>query len=174
MDQWSTIADMVEAARQGDATAWARLVDEFAPMVLAVARRHRLSQADVDDVFQVVWIRLVENLDKIREPARLAGWLSTTTRREALRVAARPTVTEFTDLVGDDSAEEAVMHDLDHAEVLTALKRLDQRCRDLLDAIIVRELSYDAISTQMQMPVGSIGPTRQRCLERLRQSMVTA
>ena len=86
MDAVGTVAELVEAARWGDQSAWDRLVERFLPLVHSMASRHRLTPADADDVNQTVWLRLVEHLDDIRDPSALAGWIATTTRHECLRV----------------------------------------------------------------------------------------
>ena len=82
----SVVIDLVAAARDGDKQAWDALVERYAPLVWSICRRHRLSRADADDVAQSVWLRLVDQLDRVREPAALPGWLATTTRRECIRV----------------------------------------------------------------------------------------
>src|SRR3954462_14793229 len=83
------VEELVDAARAGDAAAWDALVDRFLPLVTAVIRRLRLSAADADDVNQTVWLRLLEHLDRLREPRALPGWLATTARREGLRMLKR-------------------------------------------------------------------------------------
>ena len=88
MDTTDPLATLVHAAREGDQGAWDAIVDRFLPLVGAIIRRHRLSEADGDDVSQTVWLRLVEHLDALREPDALPGWIRTTTRNECLRVLA--------------------------------------------------------------------------------------
>ena len=82
----SSVGDLVARARDGDRQAWDALVERYAPLIWSICRRHRLGRADADDVGQSVWLRLLDQLDRVREPAALPGWLSTTTRRECLRV----------------------------------------------------------------------------------------
>ncbi|HZG95557.1 MAG TPA: sigma-70 family RNA polymerase sigma factor, partial [Mycobacteriales bacterium] len=81
-----SLTELVRAAADGDQRAWNALVDRFSRLVWAVARQHRLSEADAGDVAQATWLRLVENLASLREPEAVGGWLATTARREALRV----------------------------------------------------------------------------------------
>src|SRR5271156_894846 len=91
------ITDLVTRARNGDKQAWDALVERYAPLIWSICRRHRLDHADADDVGQSVWLHLVEQLDRIRDPAALPGWLATTTRREcsrALRAARAPDTAE--------------------------------------------------------------------------------
>ncbi len=168
----------MRAARDGSPVAWTALVDRFSPMVLAVARRHRLNSADVDDVYQVVWLRLAENLDRLRDPDRIAGWLATTARREALRLATRPN-TEVTSIDLDLLAGSGTDADqrLADEEVAVAVAQgfaaLGERCRRLLTDLLVNELEYTEISARLGIPVGSIGPTRKRCLQKLRGLLLT-
>src|SRR5271157_2778323 len=82
----SVVIDLVADARNGDKQAWDALIERYAPLIWSICRRHRLGGADADDVGQSVWLRLVDQLDKVRDPAALAGWLATTTRRECVRV----------------------------------------------------------------------------------------
>jgi RNA polymerase sigma factor (sigma-70 family) len=173
-DSWIETGRLVEAARDGDAGAWQELVDRYAGLVLGVARKCRLSPHDVDDVYQVVWIRLVENLGRIRRPERLAGWLAVTTRREAIRVQNTRRGTSLYAEPADPSAEEVALDELDDAEVLDALHTLDEKCRELLRLAIVEERSYHEIADALDMAMGSIGPSRQRCLDRLRNRMAVS
>src|SRR5690348_15710683 len=82
----SVLTDLVARARSGDAQAWKALVERYTPLISSICRRHRLDRADAEDVSQSVWLRVVAQLDKIREPAALPGWIATTTRRECGRV----------------------------------------------------------------------------------------
>lgn len=168
--------DLVRAAREGDAGAWDALVDRFGSRVRAVARSYRLSPADADDVFQVTWLRLVANLDRIREPERVGAWLVTTAAHECLRVLRR--AGRFAP--GDKDWEEALFDegpDVD-AGVLTterdqalwaAMGMLSAACQRLLRLLAADPPpSYEEVSAALRMPIGSIGPTRRRCLSHLR------
>ena len=174
------VAGLVSAAAEGDEAAWNRLVERFAGLVWHVARSHRLADSDASDVSQTVWLRLVESLPRLREPAAVGGWLATTTRNECLRVLRRSgrEVVEDADALHDrpseDASPEAVLELAeDRHLVRNALERLSDRCRTLLHALAYSpEDSYADVSAALGMPIGSIGPTRSRCLERLRRELV--
>jgi RNA polymerase sigma factor (sigma-70 family) len=173
------VSAAVEAAANGDRAAWSALVDRFTPLVWATVRAHRLSDADAADVVQTTWLRLVEHLERITDPERVGAWLATTARRESLRViagGARVTPTEALDDVADRTpgpAQAVALQERD-ATLWRALDRLGDRCRALLRLLVNDPPpSYDEISAAMDMPVGSIGPTRARCLARLRDEIET-
>ena len=172
---------MVERARDGDQTAWDQIVERYAPLVWSLCQRYHLARADADDVGACVWLRLVEKLDTIREPAALPGWLATTTRRECLRMLQaknRELPVEDHQRLADD-ANPAADDWLLEQERLIALRLayadLSERCRQLLKLLFADPVTpYDEISAILGMPVGAIGPTRQRCLGKLRASPVLA
>jgi RNA polymerase sigma factor (sigma-70 family) len=146
-------------------------------MVWSVARSFRLDDATAKDVSQTVWLRLVENLDTIHDPERLPGWLATTCRREALRVTrmqdrAIPTDFEY-DIEDERPPMEAMLiEDEEAREVVAAFHTLSDECRQLLRLLTAEPaLSYEEISELIDRPVGSLGPTRARCIERLRAAM---
>jgi RNA polymerase sigma factor (sigma-70 family) len=144
-----------------------------------VARGHRLSEADAADVSQTVWLRLVESLPRLREPAAVAGWLTTTTRHECLRLLRRSgrEIVDDDQLAllpaDDDLSPESVAEAHERQELVQrALDGLSLRCRTLLRALASSpDTSYAEISQALDMPIGSIGPTRGRCLEHLRKSL---
>lgn len=168
---------LVEQAVSGDSNAWDGLVDRFAGLVWSIARSHGLGASDAADVSQTTWLRLAEHLHTLHDPARVGSWLATTARREALRVA-KLGVREV--LVDPWSALDAYPSgdaELDSALVVRdrdlviqeALTLLPDRCRQLLLALAGDPpASYDDVVRRFGMPVGSIGPTRARCLEKLR------
>ena len=169
------LAADVAAAKGGDARAWERLVRGFTPVVRAVARRHRLGTHDQDEVTQRTWLALLRSIERIQEPDALAGWLQTAARRESLRVLRESSraipvgdvVTEET--VPDEAGE---LHDahLRRDSLRGAIRRFPARQRALLEALLAEPaLSYEEIGARLDMPVGSIGPTRARCLARLRR-----
>jgi RNA polymerase sigma factor (sigma-70 family) len=179
---------LVAAAARGDEDAWAAIVDRYAPLVWGVVRQFRLEQADAADVNQTVWLRLVENLRLLREPAALPGWIARTTRNECLRVLrvghrTAPfdplDATPVQPFAGAGSGDPAVDDRLLRAErqqaVREALADLPERCRFLF-GLLLREpaLSYEEIARRMGVPVGSVGPTRARCLDRLRRNPALA
>jgi RNA polymerase sigma factor (sigma-70 family) len=173
------VVDLVEGARSGDRWAWEELVRRFGALVSAVARRCRLNEADVAEVCQTTWLRLVENLDRIEQPDRLGAWLATTSRRESLRIATRRANMVASDTLAQMADAEAEMLDAGILKeeqamaIRAAADKLPPRCRRLLGLLMGREdLSYKEISELLAMPVGSIGPTRGRCLEHLRRLLV--
>jgi RNA polymerase sigma factor (sigma-70 family) len=174
------VAVLVEAAASGDQQAWNALVERFSGLVWHVARAHRLGTADAADVAQTVWLRLVESLPRLRDPAAVGGWLATTTRYECLRVlrlAGREVAEDSVELDrpsdNGQSPEAIVERGERRALVSQALDRLSLRCRTLLLALAYApDRSYAEISSALGMPVGSIGPTRGRCLEHLRRELV--
>lgn len=174
------VAALVTAAAVGDQSSWDALVDRFGGLVWHVVRSYRLGDADSADVVQTVWLRLVESLSRIREPAAVGGWLATTARNESLRVLrrkGREVVDDGTSLLDTpaddvDSPEAVVERAAVRGVVVTALDTLSERCRSLLRALAYSpDSSYADISASLGMPVGSIGPTRSRCLEHLRREL---
>jgi len=170
------VATLLEAAAEGDDRAWSELVGRFHGLLWGTARACGLSEADAADVTQTTWLRLAEHLGRITEPEALPGWLVTTTRREAIRVSKRarrpiPSVLLGAIDLGDDrSAADLVVRAERHQELRTAFRRLGERCRLLLAMLSADARdSYEEISTQVDIPVGSIGPTRRRCLTKLAQ-----
>ena len=179
-DDPSVIA-LVARAAGSDEGAWHELVDRYAPLVWSICARYQLSGADIEDVGQTVWLGLVEQLGKLREPAALPGWLATTTQRECLRVlkTAKKYEPFGTDPEEDKLAveadatviEELIISSERNALLRAALAELPPRCRQLLTLLLTDPpLSYAEISVIMRIPQGSIGPQRARCLERLRRS----
>ena len=167
---------LLAAAADGDAGAWNALVDRYASLVWSVARAHRLADADAADVSQTVWLRLVEHLDRVRDPDALGAWLATCTRREclrALRLGARELPTDDERRL-DAPAEDRPLAGLEHAERTSALwrafERLGTRCQELLRVLMADPApSYEEVGAALGMPIGAIGPTRGRCLEQLRR-----
>ena len=171
------VVDLVERARKGDKAAWDSIVERFAPLVWSVCHRHRLSGADADDVGASVWLRLVENLGGLREPAALPGWLATTTRRECLHlltVKNRQIPVEDLDLgrdTGPESDEWLLIEERRDA-LRQAFADLQERCKRLLSMLFGDPPSpYLEISATLEIAVGAIGPSRKRCLEQLRRSI---
>jgi RNA polymerase sigma factor (sigma-70 family) len=173
----ATHGELLARAAEGDQEAWDALVDRFSQMVWSIARGFRLDDATAKDVTQTVWLRLVENLDRITDPERLPGWLATTCRREALRVKGvreRMIPTEFEYDIADEkpSLEAMLVEDEQAREVLVAFKGLSEDCRQLLSLLCTDPpLSYEEIAEIVGRPIGSLGPTRSRCLERLKAAM---
>jgi len=168
----------------GDQRAWEAIVAEYSGLVWAIARSFRLSSADAADVYQATWLRLVENLTKIRDGERLGSWLSTTARREALMLLRRDrrqgaTVSiDLLDTVADDLApnvEAELLKREERASVWRAFAQLSAGCQQVLRVIFADPpRSYAELSTALDMPIGSIGPTRARCLSRLQALLTSA
>jgi RNA polymerase sigma factor (sigma-70 family) len=170
-----TVVALVTRAQAGDRGAWHQIVERYAPLVWSLCRRYQLSAADTDDVGAMVWLRLVERLDSLRDPAALPGWLATTARNECLTVLrVRGRQREF-DAERDDGAlpasDEWLLTQERHVALRVAFAGLSEQCRRLL-ALLFGDppAPYAAISDTLGLPVGGIGPNRQRCLDKLRRS----
>ena len=164
-------AALYTRAAAGDQGAWDDIVERYAPMVWSICTRFRLSDRDLEDVAQNVWLLLVEQLGKLPEPAALAGWLAAATRRECLRVAGASRRSEPPE--PPDAAvtgEEVIMAER-NAALRAALAELPASCQPLMDMLVSDPpYSYAAISTALGIPVECIGLRRARCLERIRES----
>jgi RNA polymerase sigma factor (sigma-70 family) len=171
-------ATLLEGARHGDQAAWDQLVARFNGLVWSIARGYRLDAADAHDVVQMTWLRLVENLNRISDPERLAGWLATTTRRECLQLLRkvrrdRPArrEDELTDIADPGAPVDAAMllDERDRA-LWRALASISERCQRLLRVLMASPPpTYKDVAAALDMSIGTIGPTRQRCLDKLRQ-----
>jgi len=177
------ILDLVARAKTGDKQAWDALVERYAPLVWSICRRYRLGAADAADASQSVWLHLVEKLGNFRDPAALPRWLVTTTRHECARLlraahgphAALPLDGEN---IGDDqapNAERELLAAERHAVLREALSQLPPRYQQLI-ILLTRDppVPYAQISATLDIPVGSIGPLRRRCLQRLRSAPAIA
>jgi RNA polymerase sigma factor (sigma-70 family) len=170
--------DLVSRIRAGDQEAWVALTDRYTNLLWSVARGMRLSRADAADAVQTTWLRLVERLDSLREPDFLGSWLVTTVRRECLatlrrgaKVRAVPQFWEDVSTSGDPLEETLLRQERD-AALWRAFGAMTARCQSLLRVLMADPPpSYDEVSVAFNMPVGSIGPTRQRCLKSLREIM---
>jgi RNA polymerase sigma factor (sigma-70 family) len=171
-------ADLVLAARQGDGRAYEELVERHRGQVWSAVRGFRLNDADAHDAVQMTWLRLVENLDRLNDPGRLGAWLSTTAKRECLRLIRRrnrevDTPEEFFAGVVDErdpGPEQQVTQDAMAELLWEFVAQLPARAQELLLAVTSADRpAYVDISKATGMAVGSIGPTRGRYLERLRK-----
>lgn len=173
----ASVPTLVESALEGHQWAWEELVGRFGGMISSVGRRYGLSAADVNELQQVTWLRLIENLHRIEQPERVGGWLATTARRESLQIlrrAARHTtgadqiLANLPDMHGPDL--DTLPSSEAREALLRAWERLKPRCRELLSLLVSDDVGgYRALSELLSIPVGSIGPTRGRCLEHLRR-----
>lgn len=171
------VTALVRRAARGDKQAWGGLVDQYGRLIWSVTVRFKLAESDAADVVQTTWMRLIENIDRIEQPDRVGSWLAATARNECLRhVTARKRlvlVQEDVEFDGADHHGPAVDEALLAAEraqvVREAMARLPAQWQQLLELLMADPpLSYAEISDQLGLPIGSIGPTRGRCLAKLR------
>jgi RNA polymerase sigma factor (sigma-70 family) len=178
------LTDLVTRARTGDKRAWDALVERYAPLIWSISRKSRLGRADAQDACQNVWLRLADQLDKIRDPAALPGWLATTTWRECGRVL-RAAHGPHTPVYAFDAenlpdqqagaAEQELLTTQRHAALREAFSHLPSDCQQLIALLIADPpVRYAEISVRLGIPVGSIGPTRSRCLNKLRRDPAIA
>jgi len=178
-DERSAVPGLVASAVAGDERAWNELVDRYAPLVMSVAARYQLSAADAQDVSQIVWLRLVEHLAELREPRALPRWIITTTGNECVRLLRAARRTELfnpstwipPDDVDHAGVDKAMLSAERRQALLQALAELPDHQRRLLLLLLEDPpLSYADISTRLGVPLGSIGPTRARAMQRLRSA----
>jgi RNA polymerase sigma factor (sigma-70 family) len=171
------VSSLVKRASDGDQAAWDALVERYTNLLWSVARGYRLERADAADVIQVAWLRLVEHLPRLRDPERVGAWLATTVRRECLQVIATrkrrggPVEDEILTSLPDDAppVDARVLADERDRALWQAFAGMPDRCQRLLRILMADPPpSYQDVAETLTMPVGSIGPTRARCLERLR------
>ena len=177
------VARLVGRAAEGDLQAWERLVDQYARLIWSITAEFKLVESDAADVFQTTWLRLLEHIDRLDYPDRVSSWLAVTARHECLRSLA----THKRVMLGHehDELDVAVPHAPEVDERLLARER-DQVVRDAMSHLPNRwqrllemlmadpPVPYAEISDELGLPVGSIGPTRGRCLARLRVLLQTA
>ncbi|MFF5106300.1 RNA polymerase sigma factor [Streptomyces sp. NPDC000134] len=177
------VGALVQSAADGDAGAWKALVEGLGPLVWSVVRAHGLSDADAHEVYQTAWFRFAQHLGRLREPEKAGSWLASTARHECLKVfraSRRWTPTDdpqVLDRISEDRTPEEAVLDSEEAAAQSERVRtlwqefeaLGERCRQLLRVLIASpQPSYQEVSAALGIAVGSIGPTRQRCLRRLR------
>jgi RNA polymerase sigma factor (sigma-70 family) len=172
-----SVSLLVTRAQTGDQQAWNALVERYAPLVWSICRRYGLGGADAADVGQNVWLALVDQLGNIRDPAALPGWLATSTRRECNRVLrtrssqAAVVVLDAANIPSQqtDIVEQELLVAERHAALREAFTGLPAGCQRLM-AMLIEDppVPYAKISAELGIPIGSIGPTRRRCLDKLR------
>jgi RNA polymerase sigma factor (sigma-70 family) len=168
-----TDADLVARCRTGDPAAWSALVERFSRYVFAISvQAFRLRESDAEDVFQEVFARTYEHLDKLRDDAAIRPWLGQLTRRlcvDRLRALAREDVSD--EDLEPPEADETLQH-LDEAlTVHEALTRLPERCREILDRFFARDESYQTIGETLDLPPGTVASRISRCLARLKEEL---
>lgn len=168
-------AALLQRAAGRDEHAWVELVGRFERVVWSVTHGFSFDDDTRHDVFQLTWLRLLDNLHQIRNPDRLAGWLATTARRECLAVVEASRRLVPTERLSEAEADtvrpgQALIHDEELAGLAEAFGQLGERCRQLLRLLTLDPpLSYKEIADLLAIPVGTIGPTRARCLDQLRK-----
>jgi len=175
---------LIERCRRQDAQAWSELVDRFQALVYSVARRHGLQTDDAEDVFVTTFQNLLRSIDRIESGAALPRWLAVTASRESLkliRISARTTDLDgdgmtLDEIVADEEirAEQSAIEADEAFRLRSALEKIGDRCRELLRMLYFEgDPSYQEIGTTLGMPVGAIGPTRARCIDKLRAVLKT-
>ncbi|MGA5817708.1 RNA polymerase sigma factor [Kitasatospora sp. NPDC094028] len=171
-----TLNELVDDCIAGNQDSWSRIVERYTPLIWAIARGHRLSTADCEDVSQTTWMRVIQHLGKLRDPEKLSQWIAVSARRESLKHIEK---SGRTSPVGDspvfDQSEPTENHPEEIAlakerdnEVLLAYCALSPKCQALLGLLVTDPpMSYDEISATLGMPRGSLGPIRSRCLAHL-------
>ena len=171
------VAALVRRAGAGDMVAWERLVEQYARLIWSITGEFKLVESDAADVAQTTWLRLLEHINRIQHPERVGSWLASTARHECLRcVAARKRIvlSQDEDELVDTAAsvpevDERLLADERAQTVRDAMSHLPRRSQRLLELLMADPpTSYTEISDELGIPVGSIGPTRGRCLARLR------
>lgn len=180
-DRFQTDHDLIQACRAGDARAWERLLDKYERLVFSISLNYGLTTDDAADVTQITFTILLQNLDSVPDGIRLAPWLATVTRRHTWRLLARnrrEAINPDEDLAGNETLG-GVTDPRERWELSEwlnyGLSMLDERCRQLLLALYfdAEQPSYEQVADQLKMPIGSIGPTRARCLEQMKQRLGT-
>jgi RNA polymerase sigma factor (sigma-70 family) len=171
------IVGWVRGAATGDLYAWNRLVDQYSRLLWSITASFKLVESDAADVVQTTWMRLIEHIDRIEQPARVGSWLASTARNECLRhLSARKRIVlvhEDSEFDGADQhgpeVDEALLASERVRDVRQAMAHLPPQWRRLIEMLMADPpASYAEISDQLGVPIGSIGPTRGRCLARLR------
>jgi RNA polymerase sigma factor (sigma-70 family) len=176
MDDWSD-ADLLQGIRDGERWAWDQLVKKHERRLWAIARARGLDPDAAHDALQGTWLRLLDHVDRIREPAALGGWLATVTRHEAIGLSKqRARERDRAERLGGQQTLDGAPADADIvlgedlAGVASAFGQLSERCQQLLRLVFSSaELSYADIADDLGVPIGSLGPTRARCLAKLRR-----
>lgn len=181
MQSESDIARLLDKCKKGDEQAWSRLVDRFSSLVYSVPARMGLNSDDCADAFQNTFVALSKSIDRIEHAVALPRWLAVTAAREALRlrrVSSRyPNESSFDDMdldtlvaAEEESAEANAVKSVEADTLRAAVAKLPEKCRTLLELLFLgNAVSYAEISERAGVPVGAIGPTRARCLDKLRK-----
>jgi len=180
-DILQTDRDLIRACRTGDARAWERLLDKYERLVFSISLNYGLTTDDAADVTQITFTILLQNLNTLPDEMRLSAWLATVARRHTWRLLARnrrEAVNPDEDLAGNETLG-GIVDNRERWELVEwlnhGLSLLDERCRQLLLALYfdAEQPSYAQVADQLNMTVGSIGPTRARCLEQMKRNLDT-
>jgi RNA polymerase sigma factor (sigma-70 family) len=173
-----TSGELVARARQNDQVAWDALVERYTGLLRSIARSYDLGAADMADVTQTVWLRLVERLDELREPDRVGSWLAVTAHRESrwtLRRRGRELPAWSVPDQAPDPAggcvERTCVQRERLSDVASAIRAMPERCRRVLRFFALAPVTYAEAASALDIPVGSVGPTRARCLADLRRRL---
>ncbi len=179
LPKYKTLTDqeLVSLCLKGDGHAWEALIVRYRRLIYSIPVRFNFSSADAADVFQAVCLKLIEHLHELKDDTKVPAWLVTTTTRQCIYVRSQ----RARETTSDDEFKEPAdpLENVEHFRLQTerdqtlreAVEELPKRCRSLIEMLYFdnRSPSYDVISHDMAMPVSSIGPTRARCLDKLRQ-----
>ena len=177
------VTDLVMRARKGNQQAWEALVERYAPLIWSICRHYRLDRSDAEDVAQSIWLQFVNHLGAIRDPAAVPGWLTTVTRRECGRVVRAARGPQAAGQLADENlpdkqtrtAEQELLAAERYAALLEACTCLSPSRQQLMDLLIQDPpMSYAEISAKLDIAIGSIGPARRRCLDKLRRDPAIA
>ncbi|GAA3218584.1 sigma-70 family RNA polymerase sigma factor [Actinocorallia longicatena] len=166
-----TAGELVAHACRGDQPAWDALVDRFQPLLWTIARTHGLDRASAEDAVQATWLRLVQKIGTLWDPESVGSWLATVCRNEARALVRVPLPRHPPDApaAGPTPEEQALARD--HlTRTATALSTLSDRCQGLL-RLLAAAATYTEVSAALNVPMGSIGPTRSRCLHHLQEAL---
>ena len=184
LDRQTPDATLLRAYRAGELRAWDLLVERYEALVCAIPRRMGLAPSDIEDVGQTVFIALLNNVDRLREETRLSAWLVTTAKRESWQLVQRQRARRATEIPNDDDTlerlpdteasalpETALLALEQQHQVRLALAQLPDRCRSLLTLLYLEDppLAYALVAERLEIPLGSIGPQRARCLEKMKK-----
>jgi RNA polymerase sigma factor (sigma-70 family) len=179
-------ADLIAACLAGESAAWDTLIARYKAVIFATLMRQRLPEADAEDIFHEVCLLLLNHLEDLRDTQRLAGWLVTTTRREIWRLHRQRGPTLASEMPGQEwllegaqsvggvsqpSVEESLLALEEQQAMRHAMAQLPERCRRLLTLLYCEEppCGYTEAAERLRLPIGSIGPSRARCLQKLQQ-----
>lgn len=178
MNEWND-TDLIEACLAGDERAWKTLIERYSRLIYSIPLRLGFSGTVADEVFQETCVILLHKLDTLRDRARLSSWLITVTRNTCTRHWQRENTVQQSDLTEvvlgvKKTPEDALLHLEERHRMQIAFESLSARCQQLLEALFVEDppRPYEAVADELDMPLGSIGPTRIRCLKKLRQELL--